>query len=157
MGKKENRERKRNEAASASKDTAVAATDDPGMADEPSSSEVRKSGAKEHTEAQMTGALIAAVMDAPVDPDLDVDPEYFADLREEVAEMLARGVMVDIPYSCDDFDPDEWRDKMLKDCEADCITAATEYATRNRIEYGTATKKPKKKKEIEGDAVLIED
>jgi hypothetical protein len=109
MGKKEKRDRKRSEAVSVSKGTAAAATDDPGMADEPSSSEVRKSGAKEHTEAQMTGALIAAVMDAPVDPDLDVDPEYFADLREEVAEMLARGVMVDIPCSIDDFDPDEFR------------------------------------------------
>jgi hypothetical protein len=109
MGKRKKRDLKRMKTGSASKDTEMAATDDPGMRDEPSSTEVRKSRAKDPTEAQMTGALIAAVMDVPVDPDLDVDPEYAADLREEVAEMLDKGIMVDIPYSCDDFDPDEFR------------------------------------------------
>jgi hypothetical protein len=110
MGKKEKRDRKGNEAEAASEDTAMAATDDLGMADEPSSPEARKSDADWPTEAQMVGSLIAAIMDAPVDPDLDVDPEYVENLREEVAEMHARGVMVDIPWSGGDFDLDEFDD-----------------------------------------------
>jgi hypothetical protein len=118
MGKKEKRDRMRNEAEAASEDTAMAANDDLGMADEPSSPGARKSDADWPTEAQMVGALIAAIMDAPVDPGLDVDPEYVENLREEVAAMLARGVMVDIPDSCDYFDPDYFRDDDESDVPA---------------------------------------
>ena len=110
MGKKEKRDRKRNEAAAASEDTATAATDELGMADEPNPPEARKSDADAPTEAQMVGTLIAAIMDAPVDPDLDVDPEYVENIRGEVAAMHARGVMVDIPWSGADFDLDEFDD-----------------------------------------------
>jgi hypothetical protein len=110
MGKKRKRNLKKKEAVSAPNDTAMVVTDDPGMADEPSSLKVRKGPGKLHDEEQVIGALIAAIMDIPVDPGLGVDPEWAADLREEVAELQARGIIVEIPCTCDGFDPDDWRD-----------------------------------------------
>ncbi len=65
---------------------------------------------KHLTEKQLVGATIAAVMGTPVDPELNVPPEDVKELREEIEEMMARGVMVDIPTSIDDFDPDEFRE-----------------------------------------------
>ncbi len=100
MRNKRKRNRKKKEAASAVNDTEVVVTDDPGTADEPSSPKVRKWSGNMPDEEQVIGALIAAIMDVPVDPDLGVDPEWNADLREEVAEMQARGIIVEIPCSC---------------------------------------------------------
>ena len=110
MGKKRKRNLKKKEAVSSLNHTEVVVTDDPGMEDEPSSPKVRKWSGKTPDEEQVIGALIAAIMDIPVDPDLGVDQEWDADLREEVAELQARGIIVEIPCSCDGFDPDDWRD-----------------------------------------------
>jgi hypothetical protein len=107
---KKKRDSKRVRGASEPSGAEVIEYDDPGMPYEGSSESARPPGGTGYTEAQTTAVLIAAIMDAPIDPDLGVDPEYVADLREEVAEMHARGTMVDIPWSCDDFDPDEFRD-----------------------------------------------
>ena len=66
-----------------------------------------KDGPDDHAIARAT---IACVMGVPVDPDDGFPQEQVATLREEVEEMMARGTIVDIPDSMDDFDPDEFKE-----------------------------------------------
>ena len=58
----------------------------------------------------VAGAMIDCIMGVPVDPAHGFPQEQVSTLREEIEEMMARGVMVEIPTSIDDFDPDEFRE-----------------------------------------------
>jgi hypothetical protein len=102
MGRKRKRDLKKEEAPSVSNDTEMAAANDPARAGGASSPKAKKRPEMEHSEKQTTGALIAAIMGAPVDPSLGVDPKCAAKLRREVKVMHARGVMVDIPWPRDE-------------------------------------------------------
>ena len=55
------------------------------------------------TQEETVGILQDVVMGVPVDPKWNADPEFVRSLRDSVEEMMAQGIMPDVPFDVTDF------------------------------------------------------